>query len=70
MRLKTTSFLCQCSYRTLAEGKYKGRIYIAANHSYGDPKPDLRDYQTHGYYTDEYGATFHLSENCSFRRLQ
>jgi sialidase-1 len=48
------------------EGKYKGRIYVAANHSSGDPKPELRDYQAHGYYTDDHGATFHLSETVPF----
>src|SRR6185312_1123257 len=48
------------------EGKYKGRIYIAANHSSGDPKPELRDYQAHGYYTDDHGTTFHLSETVPF----
>lgn len=48
------------------EGKYKGRIYIAANHSSGDPKPELRDYQAHGYYTDDHGTTFHLSQTVPF----
>jgi sialidase-1 len=48
------------------QGKYKGRIYIAANHSSGNPKPKLRDYQAHGYYTDDHGATFHLSETVPF----
>jgi sialidase-1 len=48
------------------EGKYKGRIYIAANHSSGNPKPELRDYQAHGYYTNDHGATFHLSETVPF----
>ena len=48
------------------EGKYKGRIYVAANHSSGDPKPELRDYQAHGYYTDDHGATFKLSETVPF----
>ncbi|MEO7835542.1 MAG: sialidase family protein, partial [Ginsengibacter sp.] len=43
-------------------GKYKGRIYVAASHSSGNPKPELRDYQAHGFYTDDHGATFHLSE--------
>jgi len=47
-------------------GKYKGRIYVAANHSSGDPKPELRDYQAHGYFTDDHGATFHLSETVTF----
>jgi sialidase-1 len=48
------------------EGKYKGRIYVAANHSSGNPKPELRDYNAHGYYTDDHGATFYLSETVSF----
>lgn len=48
------------------EGKYRGRIYVAANHSSGNPKPGLRDYQAHGYYTDDHGATFHLSETVPF----
>ena len=48
------------------QGKYKGRIYVAANHSSGDPKPELRDYQAHGYYTDDHGATFHLSETVRY----
>ena len=49
------------------DGKYKGRIYIAANHSSGDPKPELRDYQAHGYFTDDHAATFHLSQTVPFQ---
>ncbi|MGV3600499.1 MAG: sialidase family protein [Dyadobacter fermentans] len=46
----------------LTEGKFKGRIYIPANHSAGDPKPKFTDYQAHGFYTDDHGKTFKLSE--------
>ena len=46
-------------------GKYKGRIYIAANHSAGDPQKNSEDYKAHGFYTDDHGKTFHLSENVS-----
>lgn len=46
----------------LQEGKYKGRIYIAANHSIGDPKPKGKDYFAHGFYTDDHGKTFKISE--------
>ena len=45
------------------EGKYKGRIFIAANHSQGEPQNEFRDYHAHGYYTDDHGKSFHLSEN-------
>jgi sialidase-1 len=48
------------------EGKYKGRIYVAANHSSGPPKPKLRDYKAHGYYTDDHGTSFKLSETVPF----
>ncbi|TAN13049.1 MAG: exo-alpha-sialidase [Chitinophagaceae bacterium] len=47
-------------------GKYKGRIYVAANHSEGDPLPHFEDYKAHGYYTDDHGKTFHLSADVSF----
>lgn len=47
-------------------GKYKGRIYVAANHSEGDPKNAGKDYFAHGYYSDDHGATFKLSEKISF----
>ena len=42
-------------------GKYKGRIYVAANHSAGDPQKAFKDYRAHGYYTDDHGQTFKLS---------
>lgn len=42
-------------------GKYKGRIFIAANHSAGRPLNKFEDYAAHGYYTDDHGKTFHLS---------
>jgi sialidase-1 len=45
-----------------ASGKYKGRIYIAANHSAGAPKGRFEDYYAHGFYSDDHGRSFHLSE--------
>lgn len=42
-------------------GKYKGRIFVAANHSEGNPKDKFEDYFAHGFYTDDHGKTFHLS---------
>lgn len=43
-------------------GKYKGRVYVAANHSAGEPKKKFEDYFAHGFYTDDHGKTFHLSD--------
>ena len=45
------------------EGKYKGRLYVAANHSAGQPIKDATDYVAHGFYTDDHGKTFKLSES-------
>jgi len=43
------------------EGKYKGRLYIPANHSRGAPRNEFRDYQSHGFFSDDHGKTFQLS---------
>ncbi len=48
------------------QGKFKGRIYIAANHSSGVPQKAFKDYQAHGYYTDNHGKTFQRSEAVPF----
>lgn len=45
------------------QGKHAGRIYVAANHSSGAPISDWSDYNAHGFYTDDQGKSFHLSES-------
>ena len=47
----------------ITQGKYKGRLYVAANHSSGDPRPGFEDYQAHGFYSDDHGDHFSLSES-------
>ncbi len=42
------------------KGTYKGRIFVAANHSAGEPQPHSADYHAHGFYTDDHGKTFSL----------
>lgn len=46
-----------------SSGKYWGRIFVAANHSAGNPQEQFTDYSAHGFYTDDHGKTFKLSEN-------
>jgi sialidase-1 len=46
----------------IKEGKYRGRMYVAANHSVGNPNAQAKDYFAHGFYTDDHGKTFHVSE--------
>ena len=45
------------------EGPHKGRIFIAANHSVGDPQENFAEYQAHGFYTDDHGKSFGISES-------
>lgn len=42
-------------------GKFKGRIFIAANHSAGEPQQHSTDYYAHGFYTDDHGKSFRLA---------
>lgn len=44
-------------------GTFKGRIFIAANHTAGKALPGARHYVAHGYYTDDHGKTFHLGNS-------
>ena len=48
------------------QGKYKGRIYVAANHSSGNPQEQFRDYKAHGFYSDDHGASFSISQSVPF----
>lgn len=50
----------------ISKGLYKGRLYVAANHSEGQPKSKYEDYFAHGFYSDDHGKTFQLSDNLSF----
>lgn len=45
------------------EGKYKGRIFVAANHSAGNPQKAGGHYVAHGYYSDDHGKTFKLGNS-------
>ena len=50
----------------IKEGKYKGRIFVAANHSAGDPQNAAKDYQAHGFFTDDHGDTFQLGQTVPY----
>jgi sialidase-1 len=45
------------------QGKYKGRIFVAANHTAGPAVPHAAHYVAHGYYTDDHGKTFKLGNS-------
>lgn len=48
-------------------GKYKGRIFVPANHSGGEPQEHFRDYAAHGFFTDDHGETFALGESVNIQ---
>jgi sialidase-1 len=48
------------------EGKYKGRLYVAANHSTGNPQEHFQEYRAHGFYSDDHGKSYRLSESLTF----
>lgn len=45
------------------QGKFRGRIFVAANHSFGEPQKQFMDYRAHGFYTDDHGKTFNISQD-------
>jgi sialidase-1 len=42
---------------------YRGRMYVASNHSEGTSAMTNEDYFAHGFFTDDHGKTFKLSAN-------
>ena len=46
----------------ISTGKYKGRIFVPANHSAGAPHPEFHDYTAHAFFSDDHGQTFRLGE--------
>lgn len=50
----------------IKDGNYKGRIFIPANHSEGNPLKSFAEYRSHAYYSDDHGKTFHLSQSMAW----
>ncbi|MFM7838752.1 MAG: exo-alpha-sialidase, partial [Chitinophagaceae bacterium] len=50
----------------LTQGIYRGRLFVPANHSEGPPLPQFEDYHAHGFYSDDHGLHFQLSERIEF----
>ncbi|MFB9292607.1 sialidase family protein [Persicitalea jodogahamensis] len=50
----------------IQNGPYKGRIFVAANHSAGPPQEHFRDYAAHAFYSDDHGKTFKLTPNLDY----
>ncbi|GAB4036234.1 sialidase family protein [Spirosoma gilvum] len=50
----------------IQNGRYKGRLYVAANHSEGAVQAQFRDYRAHGFYSDDHGKTWKLSATVTY----
>lgn len=50
----------------LSAGPYRGRIFVAANHSEGQPRDQGKDYLAHGFYSDDHGKSWKLSPNVAY----
>lgn len=47
-------------------GPYRGRIFVPANHSAGEPMKGFAEYRAHGFFTDDHGKSFKLAANIEF----
>lgn len=47
-------------------GTYRGRLFVAANHSAGPPQGQFRDYHAHGFYSDDHGQSWKLTPTVSY----
>jgi sialidase-1 len=50
----------------LTHGSHAGRIIVASNHSEGDPQPAGGAYAAHAFYSDDHGASWHLSDSLAW----
>lgn len=48
------------------KGPFAGRIFVAANHSSGPPKDEFAEYQAHGFFSEDHGKSFEISESIQF----
>ncbi|GHB67353.1 sialidase family protein [Persicitalea jodogahamensis] len=50
----------------IQKGTYKGRVFVAANHSAGPAQDKFRDYRAHAFYSDDHGKTFKISPDVDY----
>ncbi len=47
----------------LTEGKRRGRIFVPVNYSKGEPSKNFEDYMASGFFTDDHGVSFKVSND-------
>ncbi|RRB04366.1 sialidase family protein [Larkinella rosea] len=50
----------------MKKGRYKGRIFVAANHTAGAEQPQFRDCRAHGFYSDDHGKSWKLTPDVAY----
>jgi len=50
----------------IGQGRYRGRLFVAANHSEGPAQPRFLDYRAHGFYSDDHGQTWKLTPTVNY----
>ncbi|GAB3249516.1 sialidase family protein [Larkinella harenae] len=50
----------------IRKGGYKGRIFVAANHTAGPLQPQFREGRAHGFYSDDHGKTWKLTPEVAY----
>ncbi len=51
----------------ITKGKFKGRIFVPINYSKGDPQKAFADYMAAGFYSDDHGKTFKISDDIGIK---
>lgn len=51
----------------ITKGKFKGRIFVPINYSKGDPQKAFADYMASGFYSDDHGKTFKISDDIGIK---
>lgn len=47
----------------LTQAPFQGRIFVAANHTEGEPKANWGNNYAHGFFSDDHGKTFKISQS-------
>ncbi|MFD1145044.1 sialidase family protein [Larkinella insperata] len=50
----------------IRRGRYKGRIFVAANHTAGPLQPQFREGRAHGFFSDDHGKTWKLAPDVAY----
>ena len=50
----------------IRKGRYRGRLFVAANHTAGPLQPKFQEGRAHGFYSDDHGRTWKLTPDIEY----